>query len=91
VLFGIPPRRLRLIASATLGVSALAAAITGTYRYRATEITGAIFERPLSNGPSQVVMYQHVSHWYERFDVWLVAALVLALASIVVGVLGRRA
>jgi hypothetical protein len=65
-------------------IAALGAAVVAVLRFRATEIVGAVFERPLSDGGSRVYMYEIGVRWYERFELWLALAVVLAAASALV-------
>ncbi len=86
------PRSLHLDASVLLALAALAATVVAVLRYRATELIIAKFDRPLSMGGSEVIMYQSDRHWYERFQLWLALALLLALAAILLRLAraGRR-
>jgi hypothetical protein len=60
-------------------------------RYRAAGIVGATFDKPLADETTRVFMYENEGHWYARFELCFAVALILAAASILCGLLARRA
>jgi hypothetical protein len=89
--FDMSSPRVRLSASVALALSALGATLVAVLRYRATGIVGATFDKPLSDGTTRVFMYDNEGHWYAHFQLWFAVALILAAASILCGLLARRA
>lgn len=87
---GIPPQRLLRRGSLALTVAAVGAAVAAALRYRSTEIVGATFDRPLSDGTSHVYMYQGGGTWLTQYGVWLGIAFGLAAAAVMLAVMSRR-
>lgn len=76
--------------AAALGGSAVAAAVVAFLRYRATGISGAVFERSVG-GTHTVVTYENPGPWFWHYMTWRGTAIGLAMASLAVLVTTRRA
>jgi hypothetical protein len=73
-----------------LGGSGIAAAVVAFLRYRATGISGAVFERSVG-GTRTVVTYENAGPWFWHFMTWTGVAIGLSVASVAVLFTTRRA